>query len=59
MSVEGKSYEVKYCPERGENVGIEVTRGEDGELRRRCLCSGNCQEDSCQVYRTSGILLWK
>ena len=57
--MEQKSYEVKYCPERQENVGIQVVRDAGGEVRRRCLCSNDCRETACPVRRTSGILVWK
>lgn len=59
MKMEQKSYEVKYCPERKENVSIQVVRDAKGGVRRRCLCGDGCRKAVCTVCRTSGVLVWK
>ena len=42
-----KNFEVRYCLNRGENVGFEVLHKEDGSKEHRCLrekeCGENCE----------------
>ena len=44
--MEKSSFEIKYCPERKENVSIQVEQGKNGVIRR-CLCGGECEKKEC------------
>ena len=56
--MEKSSFEIKYCPERKENVSIQVEQGENGVIRR-CLCGGECERKECRVCEGAGFYLWK
>ncbi len=49
-----KNFEVRYCLNRGENVGFEVLHKEDGSSEHRCLKEKECGEN-CKLM--SGLPL--
>lgn len=56
--MEKSSFEIKYCPERKENVSIQVEQGKNGVIRR-CLCGGECEKKGCRICEGAGFYLWK
>lgn len=51
-----KNFEVRYCLNRGENVGFEVLHKEDGSKEHRCLREKECGEN-CELM--SGLPMGK